>query len=88
MTKRPPPLTPPEEVKAIRKALGLYQEELAAAVGVRKNTVWTWESGHRAVPEPVLYLLREYLHRRKATPRPQPRNLRAYLDTPPNGRTE
>ncbi len=50
-------LVDPDEVKAIRKRLGLTQKELAAAIGVHPVTVATWESGRYRVPEPTARLL-------------------------------
>ena len=41
------------EIKALRKALGLTQGELAEKLSVHIRTVQTWESGKRK-PLPVL----------------------------------
>lgn len=40
----------PADLKAFRKALGLSQEALAAALGLQRNTVARWENGRRAIP--------------------------------------
>jgi DNA-binding transcriptional regulator YiaG len=56
----------PEEVKAARKALGLTQEGLAAALRLQgvnaKDTVRSWESGNRPISGPaavaIAYMLR------------------------------
>lgn len=37
----------PSRIKALRTRLGLTQEGLAEKLGVKKNTVYTWESGRR-----------------------------------------
>jgi DNA-binding transcriptional regulator YiaG len=35
----------PKQIKALRSALGLTQEELAAMIGAYQETVARWESG-------------------------------------------
>jgi transcriptional regulator with XRE-family HTH domain len=45
------PLPPPAERVRLRKAHGLSQEQVAAALGVRRPTVVSWESG-RTEPRP------------------------------------
>ena len=45
------------DLRTIRTRLGLTQEELGQRLGVRKNTVWRWETGMRHIPEPVARLL-------------------------------
>jgi DNA-binding transcriptional regulator YiaG len=35
----------PRQVKAIRKALGLTQQQLANIIGARQHTVARWETG-------------------------------------------
>jgi transcriptional regulator with XRE-family HTH domain len=47
-----------KEVKAIRLRLGLTQRELAAKVGVARNTVTRWELGLMGVRESAVRLLR------------------------------
>ena len=44
-------------LRAARSRLKLTQEELAKRLGVRKNTVWRWESEQHRIPEPVAKLL-------------------------------
>lgn len=44
--------SPAELVKAIRKAMGLTQEQFAAEFGVTVATVNRWENG-RAAPQPL-----------------------------------
>lgn len=44
--------SPSELVKAIRKSMGLTQEQFAAQFGVTVATVNRWENG-RAVPQPL-----------------------------------
>ena len=44
-------------LRTIRTRLGLTQEELGKRLGVRKNTVWRWETGMRHIPEPVARLM-------------------------------
>ena len=50
----------PEQVRALRKELGLSLEELAAKIGVKPSTVYAWEtpSQHRNPPESRAILLR------------------------------
>ena len=45
------------DLRTIRTRLGLTQEELGTRLGVRKNTVWRWETGMRHIPEPVARLM-------------------------------
>ncbi|MDQ1005859.1 DNA-binding XRE family transcriptional regulator [Streptomyces sp. V4I23] len=45
------PLPPPEERERLRKAHGLTQEQVAAALNVRRATVVSWENG-RTEPRP------------------------------------
>jgi len=47
----------PAELKRIREALGLTQEQLADEVGVHRVTVAKWEAGDRGIPEPVARLV-------------------------------
>lgn len=51
----------PDDLRAIRRALGLSQEGLAAAVGVHRVTVARWELGTHHVPPPVERLMRRLL---------------------------
>jgi len=44
-------------LRMLRTRLGLTQEELGKRLGVRKNTVWRWETGMRHIPEPVARLM-------------------------------
>jgi transcriptional regulator with XRE-family HTH domain len=41
----------PEELKAIRKRLGMTQKELAIAIGRTRDRVKLWENGHVEVPQ-------------------------------------
>jgi Predicted transcriptional regulators len=45
------PLPPPQERERLRKAHGLSQEQVAAALGVRRATVVSWENG-KTEPRP------------------------------------
>ena len=47
-----------EEVKAVRRKLGLTQVEFAKQVGVRRNTVWRWEAGTLTVGTTAAILIR------------------------------
>ena len=47
-----------DEVKAIRKKLGLTQEQMAVAMGVRLRTISRWETGVHAVPSTAARLMR------------------------------
>ena len=45
-----------QELKALRKKLGLSLAEAAAQVHVAARTWARWESGERHVPEPIVHL--------------------------------
>lgn len=47
----------PAELRRIRKALGLTQEQLAKQLGVGQNAVARWEIGARRISEPIARLL-------------------------------
>lgn len=47
-----------EEMRRIRKRLGLTQAGLGARLGVAGNTVARWERGELGIREPVVRLLR------------------------------
>ncbi len=47
----------PEQLKRIRVRLKMTQAKLAAAVGVRQETVARWEIGSRGIPEPTARLI-------------------------------
>lgn len=47
-----------DEVRAARKRLGLTQAQLAARLGLARNTVTRWEIGLRSVPKMAATLLR------------------------------
>ena len=55
----------PNELSRIREELGLTQEALADEVGVHRVTVARWESGARAIPEPVARLIEKIRAERK-----------------------
>ena len=40
----------PEELKSMRKRLGITQEELASSLGVHRVSVARWEAGMRKIP--------------------------------------
>jgi putative zinc finger/helix-turn-helix YgiT family protein len=46
------------DVRFVRKALGRNQQELAALLGVRNETVSRWETGHQPIEPPTEKLLR------------------------------
>jgi transcriptional regulator with XRE-family HTH domain len=46
-----------DELRGLRKRLGLTQVELAKKVGVASNTVARWERGELGISEPVSRLL-------------------------------
>jgi DNA-binding transcriptional regulator YiaG len=48
----------PAGLKRIRRELGLTQEELAARLGVQRETVARWETGARGIAEPIARLVR------------------------------
>jgi len=47
----------PEQLKRIRGRLKMTQVQLAAALGVRQETVARWEIGSRGIPEPTARLI-------------------------------
>jgi DNA-binding transcriptional regulator YiaG len=47
----------PEQLKRIRARLQMTQVQLAAALGVRQETVARWEIGSRGIPEPTARLI-------------------------------
>ena len=51
-----------EDIKNVRKKLGLTQKNFAELIGCSKSTVERWESGNETVSGPVVLLLR-YLER-------------------------
>ena len=53
-----------EEVRAMRRRLGLTQIELAELVGVAPNSVARWERGEMAVRESAARLMRLLAQRR------------------------
>jgi DNA-binding transcriptional regulator YiaG len=48
----------PGEIKLIRKALSMTQEQFAAEIGVDHNTVSRWELGSLRVGQPAIRLAR------------------------------
>ena len=52
--------TTAERIKQLRKKKGISQSELAALIGVKNNTVSTWERGTRKPDFAALQLLSEY----------------------------
>ena len=60
------------ELRTIRTRLRLTQEELGTRLGVRKNTVWRWETEMRHIPEPVARLV-PYLAKEVKTERKKPK---------------
>jgi DNA-binding transcriptional regulator YiaG len=55
---------PPEEIRTVRKCLGLSPDEFAEHLGFigkdRRITVWRWETGNR-VPSAQTIMLIKYL---------------------------
>ena len=51
-----------EDIKSVRKKLGLTQKNFAELIGCSKSTVERWESGSETVSGPIVLLLR-YLER-------------------------
>ena len=52
--------TAAERIKQLRKKKGISQSELAEVIGVKNNTVSTWERGTRKPDFEVLNLLSDY----------------------------
>lgn len=72
---RPDPLTPGQEVRAIRKHLALSQAQLAVALGLDPDTISWWENDRRTPPLATTYLLRLWLKAGKPVTPPQPKGL-------------
>ena len=62
-----------QELKELRRQMGLTQKELAERIGVPWNTVARWEVGMRKIFEPVArlvhYLEKEVIAEHKKAPR-------------------
>lgn len=54
-----------QEMKAIRERAGMSADDFARELGVTVDAVRSWESGRRAVSEPVLKLARRIAAERK-----------------------
>ena len=55
-----------DRLKALRKALGLKQREVAERLGINVGTVGAWETGKEAIPRARVYqLCKEYNVRRE-----------------------
>ncbi|MCD6422001.1 helix-turn-helix transcriptional regulator [bacterium] len=54
-------LSPGEELRLLRRALGLSQERLAKELGIDPSTLWRWEKGKRGTPEQILVAIRNRL---------------------------
>lgn len=55
-----------KEVRAIRRKLGLTQQELADRVGVARNSVTRWELGIIGIKESAVLLLKRLAKEDKA----------------------
>jgi putative transcriptional regulator len=51
----------PDEMRAIRDALGKTQREMAEIMGVTLRGYQNWEGGERSVPGPAVLLARRIL---------------------------
>ena len=49
-----------DRIKQLRKKKGVSQSQLAEAIGVKNNTVSTWERGTRKPDVDALHLLSDY----------------------------
>ncbi len=56
----------PDELKRLRKRLGMTQAQLAEALGVRLETVGRWEVGMRRISEPAARLVQRLVAERRA----------------------
>ena len=57
-----------QELKELRKQMGLTQKELAEKIGVPWNTVARWEVGMRKIAEPIARLV-QYIAKEVRTER-------------------
>jgi putative transcriptional regulator len=51
-------IEPAKDIVALRRFVGLTQEEFADALGISVHTLRNWEQGHRSPEGPALALLR------------------------------
>ena len=58
------------ELKNLRHAAGLTQQQLSAELGIPRRTLEDWESGRRKMPDYVLRLMGYWaeMNRLKSTP--------------------
>nr|HDO80594.1 XRE family transcriptional regulator [Candidatus Bathyarchaeota archaeon] len=54
-------MSPGEELRLLRRTLGLSQEKLAKKLGIDPSTLWRWENGKRRPPKGMLNKLRTLL---------------------------
>ena len=78
-----------DRIKQLRKKKGVSQSQLAEAIGVKNNTVSTWERGTRKPDLNALYLLSNYFEvsfeyllgnsdKKDARIKPSPKELDSY----------
>jgi putative transcriptional regulator len=60
--RRVTPMPDPDDVRAIRRRLGLSQEQFAARFGFSVETIRNYEQGHRRPNGPARVLLRVIAH--------------------------
>ena len=51
-----------ENITKIRKELGVTQEDLAVNIGIKQQSIASYETGRRRIPLPILIRVAETLH--------------------------
>lgn len=49
-----------DELRGLRKQVGIRQVEIAEAMGVHRNIVWRWEHGGQVVPRWAELLVKQW----------------------------
>lgn len=61
----PMPVATADEVRSLRLAMGMTQEELAGEMGVKEFSVWRWENNKRPMTVAMTKLLRSIAERKR-----------------------
>jgi DNA-binding transcriptional regulator YiaG len=63
----------PRDLRNLRRALGMTQQELAAALGVSEQSIYYWESGRRRIRPVVEKALMPLIRRLESGDEIEPR---------------